>query len=313
MKIIILGAGGFLGSALAVAAKSEGVSVVGVGRCESPPFEGVFDEWIAADVARLAVNPIDWRDHMGAAVFHLAADTRIYELAVDIIETSKQMARVAVNLTRAVGGRLMFFSSSAVYSDRRTNYPVSLITEADATEPSTDYGQAKWEAEKVITETCAEATVLRIFSVVGPGLLAAPDRGHLVQAVARAVCEGSEIVLRVDAAGRPAMRDYVLADDVCRVALEWARGEKTEKLRGVFNFCSGVAISSEAVVAAAECAVAHSIPVRLQFAETNQNPVMVGSPEKLARIIGWHPRAAMETFWTDWALGQRDDALKLSR
>ena len=186
MTVIITGAGGLLGHRLAHEARRAGHRVVGLGRAAQPPPGLACDEWRAGDLTVPWMLRQDWVRYAGAPVFHLAADTRIYQPRRDFARDNVAATEAAIAIARQTGGRLVFFSSSAVYSGPRTRRPLQLLSEGDETATATDYGRSKLAAEMVVRRAGVDAVVLRLFGELSERLAELPDRGNLVQAIVRA-------------------------------------------------------------------------------------------------------------------------------
>lgn len=303
MKIIITGAGGFLGWELARAAHDAGWQVTGIGRTAQPPAAGVVVEWVQADLGSRDWLARDWADHAGATIFHLAADTQIYSEPAQALSNPVAWAEAAAAVARQTGGGVVFCSSAAVYSGPDTESELGRLTELSPTQPRSAYGQGKLAAERALLAAGVDVLVMRLFGVVGRRLLACPDRGNLVQAIVRAVQERGEVVIGVDDLGREAVRDYVAAEDVVRFALQalpaLRRGRSGARpIQAVVNFCSGRAVRMTEVIDAAQRAGWSGFTCRREHRPAVVNRVMVGDPATVRRLVGWVPSPAMDSFWS---------------
>lgn len=297
MKVIITGAGGLLGRRLAAATRRAGHETIGIGRAAHPPAGPGCDRWISGDLADPRILEQDWTSLSGAAVFHLAADTRLYQPGRNFVRDNVATTETACAMAQRTGGRLVFFSSSAVYSGPHTRRPVTALAESDETKPSTDYGRSKRVAEEVISHAGVDAVVLRLFGVLSDLLPAMSDRGNLVQAIVRAWRTGSEVVVATDATGEPAVRDYVMEEDVSRcalAALAWPRA-----VDGVLtvNVCTGEGTTAVAMVEMARKVAGREIRLRLEPRPAGANPVMVGDPSLLRKRQSPVPQNRVEEFW----------------
>ena len=301
MTVVITGMGGLLGGELATQARRLGHRVVGVVRRPDPASAGLADQLVIEDLA--VGTRQDWRSLAGeAVVFHLAADTRIYGPGAGFQRDNVCATMAACDIARQTGGRLVFFSSSAVYSGPGTTYPISALEENSAVQPVTAYGRSKKAAEECITRAGVSAMVLRIFGVLSERLVTRPARGNLVQAIVRSLRTGEELVLGIDPAGRPAVRDYVLDEDVCRLALAAGgilAGEKPALPRTrIVNLCTGVPTGTRDMVEAAQAATGRRLAVRFEPRPSGENVVMVGEVSALQRTFGFVPPSRVREFWT---------------
>lgn len=298
MRIIITGAGGLLGHGLAAAARRAGFDTLGIGRSPHPPADLACDHWLAADLAEPTLAEQNWSDWRGAPVFHLAGDTRIYETGRDFSEANLATTATACAIARRTGGRLVFFSSAAVYSGSRTRRAVRALRESDETQPAGAYGRTKRAAEELIRQCGHDAVILRLFGVLSGRLAVCPDRGNLVQAIIRAGRTDTEVAVAADETGEPMVRDYVMDEDVCQCALAalgWAR-PPAEPL--VVNVCTGEPTTVEDMVALAARAGRRALRHRRQPQSGATNPVMLGDPSLLRKLQGKVPLNRVAEFWT---------------
>jgi nucleoside-diphosphate-sugar epimerase len=295
--MIITGAGGLLGRHLAEELHQEGHQVTGIGRSPRPPPDLACDRWISADLADSHLRGHDWTAYRGAPVFHLAGEIRIYESGRDFHRDNVATTETACAIAQRTGGRLVFFSSAAVYSGPRTHRPVTALRETDETVPDGDYGRTKLAAEDLIRRTGVDAVVLRLFGVLSHRLAGLPDRGNLVQAIVRAWQTGTEVAISTDALGEPPVRDYVLARDVCRcahAALTWTHSSASPL---TVNICTGEATTTAQMVRLAAEAAGRTIPCRLTTPARAVNPVMLGDPSLLRKLTGGVPANQVGEFW----------------
>jgi dTDP-4-dehydrorhamnose reductase len=295
MRVIVTGAAGVIGGKLVETARRSGLQVIGVGRAASVPSGWAPGTWIGGDLRGAEVLKHDWAQYRGAAVLHLAADTGIYAPGRDFTSAALATAETAAAIARATGGRLVFFSSAAVYSGPHTTHPVHRLTERDDTNPASGYGRAKLAAEQRLRRAIPDAVVLRVFGVLSERLTAAPPRGNLIQAIFAALAGHGAAEVRTDEDGRPPVRDYVLDEDICRIAL--AAATAPAGVPRVVNVCTGSGTTSSEMVAAAAAAAGRAVPVEVTRGRRLENPVMVGDPTALSSWLGWTPRNQVQSFW----------------
>jgi nucleoside-diphosphate-sugar epimerase len=160
--VLVTGAGGFIGGAVAARYRSAGREVWGVDLREGPGVE-------AADISR----PGRWERradgcslvvHTAAVVSNAADPETVW--AVNVTGTARVLAAA-----RSVGvERLVLFSSAAVYSHRRPD----VVTEDEPVRPgATAYGDSKIVAEHLALQAHAtgelEVVIVRPANVYGPG------------------------------------------------------------------------------------------------------------------------------------------------
>jgi nucleoside-diphosphate-sugar epimerase len=174
-KILLTGAGGFIGHALRAHWRENGVAFVGAVR-DIDPSDAHGDELIAlGDMARA-----DWAQALTGidTVVHLAARTHVLrehhpdpEAAFRIanVELTRQLAQAAV----VAGVRRLVFASSVKVNGEATPRHHA-FTVRDAAAPEDAYGRSKWAAEQQLAAIARaaplEVVILRLPLVYGPGV-----------------------------------------------------------------------------------------------------------------------------------------------
>lgn len=185
--LLITGASGFVGRALASQLRAQG-----------RPFRGAVRNAAGGDPSAIGVGNIDGNTRWQAAlvgcdtVVHLAARVHIlHEDAADPLEAFRAVnvagtLRLAQEAARCGVRRLVFVSSVKVHGECSPGRP---ITDADPPAPEDAYAVSKWEAEqglaRIARDTALQVVVVRPPLVYGPGvegnferLLAAIWRGR---------------------------------------------------------------------------------------------------------------------------------------
>jgi nucleoside-diphosphate-sugar epimerase len=239
-RILITGAGGFVGAAVVKAALVEGHQVVAVVRNDKSRLAAVAD--------RVSLRTVDLADRaamealLGSArpdiVVHSAWEgvggaSRSSDIQFENIRTTIALADAAI----AAGTRkFVGIGSQAEYGryDRR-------IVESDLPQPTMLYGAAKLAANHLVAQRCRDAGVafawLRLFSVYGPG----DNSNWLIPSTAASLVRGKAPLCT---AGTQEW-DYLHIDDVAAGVLAAAT---TEEATGVFNLSSGDPVAVRTIV-----------------------------------------------------------------
>lgn len=160
-RILIVGASGLVGSNLAVALR-EDQCVYGTYDKHKPGLAGVplfkvdvLKESALFDVITLVRPNI---------VYYCAAirdEQMCTEHAISALTINAEAAADIALCLRPLGGRLIYFSTSKVYSGEKGNY-----SEEDPTDPSSSYGETKRRAEDLLLEF-ENTFILRLGTLYG--------------------------------------------------------------------------------------------------------------------------------------------------
>jgi nucleoside-diphosphate-sugar epimerase len=184
MRVLVTGAGGFIGRHVAAALAARGHEVVATGR-SSAALEPLAVAGVRTQGADLAADPLDSLAAGCAAVVHCAARAapwgrRAAFVRDNVVATERLLAAAA----RAKVRRFVHLSSPSIYSAARHQLGVA----EDFSEPqrwSTAYAETKWLAEQRVLAAqfaALEPVVLRPRAVFGEGDRAIVPR---IAAVAR--------------------------------------------------------------------------------------------------------------------------------
>jgi UDP-glucose 4-epimerase len=235
MRIVVTGAGGYVGGRLVERLRSTGVDVVALARTPRP--------WLA-DAAVVDLLGDDLRPLLeGAdAVVHLAApaarafrsDAGRVEDDPAYVDTVAVADRVASASRSAGVARLVQLSSFHVYGSAVRG----LVDEGVTPAPTAGYGASRLESERRAAEHGPEHVVtFRLTNALGPAV----DRRVAPPLVAESFCQ--DVVDGKDLApqdGGRAQRDFVDLGEACRVIAAAAHGEIPD---GTYNLGSGVTTS----------------------------------------------------------------------
>lgn len=173
MKVLVSGAGGFVGRALCRALVETGYRVYGTCRSENGDLlPGVVKVvWSGGDLGLKAISQID-------AVVHLAA--RVHVMRESAVDPLTDFRIANVDITRdlakwaAAHGVKRFVFLSTIKVNGELSLPGRPFRPDDAPAPEDAYGISKLEAELALQKACAdtgmEFVVIRPPLVYGPGV-----------------------------------------------------------------------------------------------------------------------------------------------
>ena len=288
-RILVTGAGGFVGAAVADLAAREGHVVTVLVRNAASPR-------VVASAGRCAVVVADLADNdaVQAAIAKARPDIIIHsawegvggaaragDIQLDNIRTTVALldAGIAAGARRFIG-----IGSQAEYGrhDRR-------IDESAATEPFLLYGAAKLSACHLTRQRAMEAGIgfawLRLFSPYGPG----DNPNWLIPSVAAQILAGQ--------APRTSLGtqkwDYLHIVDTARGVLAAAL---TDSAQGIFNLSSGRAVTVRSIVERIRDLACPGLELRFGDIPFGSNQIMhlEGDCSRLTAATGWTPSIAIE-------------------
>lgn len=288
--LLLLGAGGFLGTHLARAAAESGLRVVAAGREAAGDAPGCDLLDPASIAACVEVTGPDLIVNAAGA----ASVGRSWE---NPAETFAVNAAGALNLLEAVsrqapGAHVLCLSSADVYGIREEReLPLG---EELSPRPVTPYGASK-AAMEILCDQYARGrglrlAIVRAFNLIGPGQSPAFAVPGFARRIATAEREGgTEVVLKLGNGN--AVRDFVDVREGARALLELSRRE----LSGTYNLCSGRGVTIAEL--AGELAAAARVPVTVSRDPDLERPVdppaLVGDPRRLREATGFEAAAPL--------------------
>jgi GDP-4-dehydro-6-deoxy-D-mannose reductase len=298
MRVLILGATGFVGRHLLAECRSRGDEIVATYRVGETIPESTGADWLPVD---LLEEPTIRRAVEAArpeGVVHLAAQASVALAHEDPFGTFRVNAEGSYRVLHAVSelarrSRVILVSSAEVYGKVA---PEDLpVTEEHPMNPRTPYGVSKTCAEiaacQAVEAWGIEVVRVRPFNHVGPGQrtgFVAPDFASQVASIERGDCEP---VLRVG--NLSSRRDFTDVRDIARGyrdALEGARAGSA------YNLCSNTAVAIEEIVSF--FVSRSSAPIEIRQDPKRVRPVEVleirGVALRAERDFGWEPKISFE-------------------
>jgi GDP-4-dehydro-6-deoxy-D-mannose reductase len=232
-------------------------------------------------------------------VFHLAGAAHVADsmrdtagtLATNVVGTATVLDAAA----RIGGCRVVVTGSALVY---RTSAEV--LTEDAPLGPASPYAVSKLAQEllslRVARDERMAIVVARPFNHVGPGQSPSFFASSFARQVASIEAGLQPPVMTVG--NLDARRDLTDVRDTVRAYVMLAeRGTPGRP----YNVCSGQAVRVGDVLEALVAASQSSITIRVDpsLLRANDNPVVVGSYDRLRRDTGWAPTVAIERTWAD--------------
>jgi GDP-4-dehydro-6-deoxy-D-mannose reductase len=279
--MLLVGAGGFVGSHLLAAARTAGVRVVPAGRDSSPACD--LRDPIAVEACIETVRPDLIVNAAGAA-----SVKESWERPEEVFDLNAAgVAHLLDAASRQVPtAHVLCVSSAEVYE---SGDGASLLREDLELRPLTPYGKSKVAMEMFCArarERGQKVAVVRVFNLLGPGQRADFAASGFARRIAEAERAGlDEVEL---ALGHPgATRDFTDVRDAARALLELSR----RQLGGTYNLCSGVGVTIAELVEGLSQASRLKLTVRQDpdLERPADPPALVGDPTRLRETIGFEP------------------------
>lgn len=298
MRILVIGAGGFVGRHLVAALADEhgADAVVGCGR-DGAAMPLDLTDGASVRAVLDAVRPSHVVNLAGLAA---PEDARAREaVAWDL------HVHAAIDLGRALAAAipdawLLHVGSGLAYG--RTAAHGRAITEAEALEPTDAYGLTKAAGDIALGALAGEgvrALRLRPFNHTGPGQSAAFAVPAFARQIARIEAKLSPPVLEVG--NLDAARDFLHVADVVDAYAAILRETDALAPGAVFNVASGEAVPMHAVVERLLALTPVPIEVRQNpaLARPSDLPTIAGDASALRARTGWRPRAGLDRALVD--------------
>ena len=234
-RVVILGAGGFVGAAAQRRLEEQGISVLGLSRQDRD-----LDAYGAADQLAGMLEESD-------SLVMVSAKAPCKDEKM-LAENLRMMEAVTAAIGRVKPAHVIYISSDAVYAD-----DPNPLTEDSLVEPDSHHGQMHIRREGMLREAYGGP-----LCILRPSLLygtADPHNGYGPNRFRRLAADGEDIVLFGEGEER---RDHILIDDVAEII----RLCLMHRSQGVLNVATGEVSSFRDI---AEMVVAHfETPVEIK-------------------------------------------------
>jgi UDP-glucose 4-epimerase len=293
MKIVVLGAAGFIGQHLikSILVRDPGANIVAVTRQSDRLAFGssvqIVQSVLGADPALIAAC----RD--ASVIVHLAWSTTPSSSNIDPLGDVKDNLLGSVNFLEAISrdfrNRLIFISSGGTVYGQPISVP---IQETHPIRPITSYGITKFGVEEYVelysSQWNFDCTILRPANLYGPGQILRKGQG-LIPAILGSLRNNEPFVMWGDGS---AVRDYVFVSDVVEAILTAI--ESSHAVRKRLNIGSGTGNSVIEVIETIERITNRKVVIDHRPARLSDVPVNVLDITNAKRFLGWQPQVTLE-------------------
>ena len=305
MKILLTGGAGYVGSACLRWLLKHGHDPVAYDNLEEGNIAAVPEasgRLIVGDIADMNRLAEVLGRHRFEAVMHFAALLSVPGSIVDpeaYYRVNVVGTKNVLDAMRVAGVRKILFSSTAATYGFNVEMP---LRESSLQAPETPYGTTKLAAEGLIRDYARAYNfgfvLLRYFNAAGadPGGDFGEDRrneSHLVPLILQvAVGRRPKVMIYGDDYPTPdgtCVRDYVHTSDLAQ-AHQLAVESLEPGVGQVYNLGSGTGATVLEVLRACESVAGRSIPHQIVSRRPGDPSVLIASPEKIVRELGWSPR-----------------------
>lgn len=305
MKILLTGGAGYVGSACLRWLLRHGHAPIAYDNLLEGNVEAVPDA-----SQRLIVGDIAETDRLGQilaeqkveAVMHFAALASVPDSIADpeaYYRANVVGTKSVLDAMRSAGVRKLLFSSTAATYGFHAEMP---LREDSAQVPETPYGTTKLAAEWLIKDYARaygiSYTFLRYFNASGadPDGEYGEDRrheSHLIPIIFQAALGKREKLLiyggKFPTRDGTCIRDYIHTDDLGQ-AHQLAVESLGPGVGRAYNMGSGTGVTVLEVLQACERVIGRPIPHQIVDPRPGDPAILIATPEKISRELGWSPR-----------------------
>lgn len=301
MNVLVTGGAGYIGSVVVERLIADGHKAVVYDNLSKGHRSAVAPEatFIQADLQDNNTLTTALSEYKIEAVIHTAADSLVGESMADPLKYFGNNAGGAMSLLNAMlktgVKKIVLSSTAAVYGSPET----MPITEETPQNPTNPYGESKLMIEKML-RWCDETyglryVSLRYFNAAGASERCGEDHEpetHLIPNVLR-VAAGQASHVNIFGEDYPTpdgtcVRDYIHVIDLA--AAHVLALNVMERRSEIYNLGYGSGYSVAEVVEMARQVTGRWVSTESAPRRAGDPPVLIASPDKIMRDLGWNPR-----------------------
>lgn len=289
--ILLLGAGGFVGSRLMSALISRGMPVIAASRSTFKTSELVERH---VGVLREPQDFAKWLPRCHAVV-HVAAASTPGSTAAQPIREIKDNLWPTLGLLEALQDfpkiHLLYLSSGGTLYGKSTGHPAD---EQTSTMPRSYHGAGKLAAEAFIAAWChqyqARATILRPSNLYGPGQAGRVGFG-IVPTAFEKLTRGEALHVWGNGSAR---RDYLYIDDFIELCQAVLSNPAPTRGARIVNACSGDSISLNDLLSAIQRVTGRELELTYEKSRAIDVPDVRMLAERAHELFGWSANTTLD-------------------
>ncbi|HUD10560.1 MAG TPA: GDP-mannose 4,6-dehydratase [Candidatus Saccharimonadales bacterium] len=300
-KVLITGINGFVGQHLTRELTRQGHQVDGLihGSKLAPDIRGSVAKYTVCDIAdRRAVFQLDLSSYdvivnlAGLASYgkSFAAPKHYMEVNADAVKN------ICLRMSdQASKSRLLTISSGVVYDPRQS---LPFYETSKTANQASPYTASKLHMEQIVTSYInkgLDCLIIRPFNHIGPGQSAGFLVHDLCQQLLQVAAGAKDSVIVGNLASR---RDYSDVRDVVKAYAQLAFAKPKILTSHVYNVCSGVSQSGQAILEELQKHIPGSQQAHLvvdsKLLRPDDPEELRGSHDLLSKDIGWQPKVPFE-------------------
>lgn len=305
MAVLVLGGAGYIGSHAVKQLLEQGTDVVVIDNLVTGHRRAIIEgaHFYEGDIRDKAFLDEVFTKEKIEAVIHFAASSLVGESVEDPLkyyDNNVYGTQCVLETMAKHDVKYIVFSSTAATYGEPDQVP---ITETMSTTPTNPYGETKLAMEKMIAwmegPYGIKHVALRYFNVAGAtenGLIGEDHRPetHLVPIILE-VALGKRDYITIfgddyDTPDGTCIRDYVHVDDLIEAHILALKYLQDGNESNVFNLGSSQGFSVKEMIEEAREITGHSIPEKIGERRPGDPSILIASPEKAKKVLGWDPK-----------------------